>query len=258
MEAAFINNFNHIVSRFLFLISLLSSSFTVQSQNLQDIKYITEPFPLYNYSEDGQVRGITVDILLAAAKEAGQEIKLNSIKIKPWARGYQETLKGPMTMIFGIARTQDREKEFKWVGPILETKISVFAKKSSAINIHSKIDFKKYEIGVVRDDLGEQLIRALGNDNNVQVSVDHASVLKKINFGRVELWVCNELVANKLIDGAGYLREGYEIIYVLDKFITYFAFSKDVPNDIVNTLQLGLDRLKEKNFGRDYEALIKK
>lgn len=150
-----------------------------QAATLYDIEFITEAYPPYNFEENGMVKGITVEILLEVSKEAGQPLKRSQIKLRPWARGYRQALSGPMVMLFSMSRTQEREDKFQWVGPILKNKVAVLAKKSSGIKIIKSDDLKKYSIGAVLDDVGEQMLKSLGNSSNVHTSANPAAVAKK-------------------------------------------------------------------------------
>lgn len=241
-------------------ILLLLFSLTLQAAQLSDIEYITEHFPPYNFQEKGVAKGITVEILLQAAKEVGQNIDRNDIYFRPWARGYNRVLQGPMVMLFAMARTPEREDQFQWVGPILQTRIVLLAKQSSHINIKSAHDISGYSIGVVRDDAGEQLVRAFLQNKNpstmLQQSAKPQDLINKLAYERIDLLAYEETVARDLIQVLGFLNSDYQVVYVLKETTSYFAFSKDVPQALVERLQLGLNRVKERNNGADYNALV--
>ncbi len=240
----------------LFLGFLLLGVISSHGADLNDIEYITESYPPYNYEENGVVKGITVEILLAATKEVGQPLKRSQLKLRPWARGYRKALSGPMTMLFSMSRTDERESKFQWVGPILKNRVAVLAKKSSGINITSSDDLKKYSIGAVLDDVGEQMVKAMGSTSNVQTSANPSAVAKKLNSGRIQLWAYDETVAKSVMKSAGLNPNDFEAVYTLKETASYYALSKDVPKSLVKLLQSGLDKLKARNGGADYEALV--
>ena len=241
---------------FLMMASLFFFGINSQAATLNDIEFITEAYPPYNFEENGQVQGITVEILLETSKEAGQPIKRSQMKLRPWARGYRQALSGPMVMLFSMSRTQEREDKFQWVGPILKNRVAVLAKKSSGIKITSSDDLKKYSIGAVLDDVGEQMVKALGNTNNVQTSAKPAAVAKKLNSGRIQLWAYDETVAKSVIKSAGLNDNDFEAVYTLKETASFYALSKDVPKPLIELLQTALDRLKARNGGADYDALV--
>ncbi len=186
-------------------------------------------------------------------KQASQRSQL---KLRPWARGYRQALSGPMTMLFSMSRTQAREHKFQWVGPILKHRVVVLAKKSSAIEIASSDDLKNFSIGAVLDAVGEQLLRKLGNTSNVQISTKPFLLVKKLDYGRMQLLVLDELVAKSVMNSAGLNGNDFEVIYTLKETALYYALSKDVPKSLVELLQAALDRLKVRDGGADYDALV--
>ncbi len=239
----------------LFLSVSLFSTNTLGA-NLNDIEYLTEAYPPYNYEKNGEVKGITVEILLKMSATAGQPLKRSQFKVRPWARGYRQALDGPMTMLFSMSRTKERESKFQWVGPILKNRVVVMARKSDAIKITQASDLEQYTVGAVLDDVGEQIIRSISPNIKVKTSAKPSQIAKKLDSGRINLWVYDETVAKKIMKSSGLDAKKFEVVYTLKETGSYYALSKDVPKDLVKLLQSGLDQLKLKNNGLDYKALL--
>lgn len=242
-------------------ILLLLFSIKNQAAQLSDIEYITENFPPYNFQDKGVAKGITVDVLLKSAHEMGQTIDRQNIVFRPWARGYNRVLQGPMVVLFAMARTPEREGQFQWVGPILQTRIVLLGKQSNNISIKRAQDLSGYSIGVVRDDAGEQLVQALllnkVPSKILQQSAKPKDLINKLAHERIDLLAYEETVSRDLIEKLGFRNSDYQVVYVLKETTSYFAFSKDIPESLVSELQMGLDRLKQKNQGKDYKTLLK-
>ena len=86
------------------------------------------------------------------------------------------------TVLFSMSRTSNREKLFKWVGPVVSAKIVVLAKKSDNYKINSIEDLNKYRIGTVAKDIGEQLLIKNGtNKKNIKPTPDININIKKLN-----------------------------------------------------------------------------
>src|SRR5438128_2222379 len=84
---------------------------------------LTENFPPYNmakngknFAQDENINGIAVDIVREMFKRAGINYSL-TLRF-PWERIYKLALEKPGYGVFVMARLPDREKLFKWVGPI--------------------------------------------------------------------------------------------------------------------------------------------
>ncbi len=218
---------------------------SVNAQGLKGIELLTEAYPPYNFRDGGTLRGIAVDLLIAASHKMDAPITRDEIKLQPWARAYRTALDGPNVALFSTTRTEEREDKFKWVGPIAKTRIVVLAKKSSAITISAPDDLKNYSIGVIRDDVGEQLIKDLGVPaGNIQQASSADSLAKKLDAGRIQLWAYEENVARWFIKTNGLTNADFVVVHTLKEGELYFAFSSDVDDAVTGSLQKGLDKVK--------------
>jgi len=68
----------------------------------------------------------------------------------------------PGSLLFSTARTSQREKLFKWVGPITDLTIGLVSLKTKNIKLQSIKDADKYRIGTIRDGSPEQLVLEAG------------------------------------------------------------------------------------------------
>ncbi|MBF4254708.1 amino acid ABC transporter substrate-binding protein, partial [Vibrio anguillarum] len=65
-------------------------------------------------------------------------------------------------VLFSTTRTSHREELFHWVGPIDEIKVAVIARKGSNIKLGEPLEITSYKIGVIKDDVGEQMLLQYG------------------------------------------------------------------------------------------------
>ncbi|MCP3873896.1 MAG: transporter substrate-binding domain-containing protein [Desulfobacteraceae bacterium] len=132
--------------------------------------YATEDFAPYNYLENGELKGFSVDLLKIIWQEL--RIKPQQINVYPWARAYKMLKDGNNVMLFTTAKTEDRANLFKWVCPIsvnTRTVLISLAKNQSAIR--SLDELKKCKIGIVRGDAAEQILLASGFSSDQMDSV---------------------------------------------------------------------------------------
>ncbi|WP_019613813.1 substrate-binding periplasmic protein [Psychromonas ossibalaenae] len=215
------------------------------AQDLRDVQFLTEAYPPYNYSSGGRLKGIAVDLLIAASHKMEAPIRWDNIKLQPWARAYRKTLLGPNIALFAMTRTEARENKFKWAGPIIKTRIVILAKKSSAISISSPANIKNYDIGVIRDGIGDQIVTALAvPEDKIQRGASANSLAKKLNADRIQLWAYEENVARLFIKNNGLDNDDFVVVYVLKEGELYYAFSKDISDEVIEKLQKGLDQVK--------------
>ena len=114
-----------------------------------DLVLLTENFPPYNMAKDGKnfakgenINGIAADIVREMFKRAGVTYSL-TLRF-PWERVYKLALENPGYGAFVMARLPDREKLFKWVGPIGPDDWIMLAKADSKISLESLEQARKY------------------------------------------------------------------------------------------------------------------
>jgi ABC-type amino acid transport substrate-binding protein len=220
---------------------------TLWASSLDELNLITEFYPPYNYEEDGQIKGISVDILLRVLEKTGSSLSRSDIELMQWSKGYDLALNSPGTLLFATTRTEDREDLFKWAGPISPTKISLVAKKGSWVGIDNLGDIaaKDYKIGVVKDDVAHQILKKRG----VPESCLEIRAFPGLNFmelykGEIDAWAYEENVAMWISGVYGFDSSGFDPVYTLQKGELFYAFHKDTPDSAVKALQEALDQVR--------------
>lgn len=244
---------------------LLSLGFIHTSANaaeLNQLRYLTEQYPPYNYDQGEGLQGIAVDVLTKASELADSQITRDEIELQPWPRAYRTALIKPNTVLFSTTRTVQREEIFHWAGPISKTRIVVLAKKSKNITISQPMALAQYRIGVIRDDVGEQLLLELGvpRDSMIESSIPD-TLANQFVKDRIDLWAYEENVAKWWLKRAGFDSQQFEAVYVLSEAELYFAFNIDTDDVLVKRLQAGIDQLRTET-GMDgislYQQIINK
>jgi ABC-type amino acid transport substrate-binding protein len=215
------------------------------ASELDQLTYITESYPPYNFKSKGKLKGIAVDLLLAATKQGSSSLKAENIRVFPWPRAYKMAETGPDIVLFSTTRTDEREPKFNWVGPIAPTRIVLLAKKSNSIVISSPSDIKKYVIGAITDDIGDQLVQEAGVQSSSIKHVPKAeSLAKMLGADRIKLWAYEENVARWFIKKEGLNNDDFEAVYTLKESDLYYSFSKDIGKDRQQLLQKAIDDVK--------------
>jgi polar amino acid transport system substrate-binding protein len=70
----------------------------------------------------------------------------DDIKLVPWARGYHLVQTTENTILLSTTRIEEREKMFKWVGPIFQNTSGLIAKKARGLKIGGVEDIRKYKV----------------------------------------------------------------------------------------------------------------
>jgi len=246
----------HIVFTFTILFIFISVS---NAKPIDEITFMTENYPPFNFKQNNKLQGISVDLMLLMLQKIDAKQVRTDIHILPWARAYTTVLEERNTALFSMTRTKKREKLFKWVGPISDTTIALIARKDRHIKITTIKDINGFKLGVVRDDIGEQLLHTLGvNKTNIEstggVDAIH-KLLKMLDRRRFDLFSYEFAVASWEMKKLGFDLTEYEMVYKLSQAQLYFAFHKDTSNNIIELLQEALDDLKKE---KKYDKVIQK
>ncbi len=227
------------------------------AQDVNNLVLMTEQFPPFNYAENGELKGISVDLLEMMLVEVGSKLTRKDMRLLPWARGYRDALEKENTVLFITNRNPLREELFKWVGPILTTEFGLIAKKNRKIRITSRDEINRYKIGVVSKDYGEMLLHSLGI-KPVQIEPVPTPEINvhKLNRHRIDLWNYEVTVAAWIISQAGFNPHDYEVAYLLKQDIgAYFAFHNETDDAIITLFQGALDQMKLKKPGQTKSQL---
>ncbi|MCK5164794.1 MAG: ABC transporter substrate-binding protein [Desulfobacula sp.] len=235
---------------FFLLISLcllFNPSIICAADSINNIKFMTENYPPYNYCENGRLKGIYVDVLMEISKRTDSTLKRDDIDLMPWARGYRSILKNKKKCLFGMARNKDRENLFKWAGPVSHGRTVLIAKAGFKLKINCLDDIHNLKIGVVKDDVNEKFLLNAGiKKANLVYSYGNKAVkeiLIELDRGIIDLWAYGETTARWLIKKFSFNPKNYKSVYLLNNNKGYFAFSKDVSDSFINRFQNELDKI---------------
>ena len=206
------------------------------------IKLFTEDSPPANYLAGGRLRGLSVDIV----REILRRLNLpDNIQVVPWARGYTLALTQPRVALFSTTRLPQREKLFKWVGPLYPQTWGLYARSDSALKIDSLEQAKTVpRIGTYYKDAKEQYLLANGFRNLVSTN-KNLSNIRHLMDGTIDLWASSDFNMPYLAKQAGVNPDRLKLVYAFKRVQNYIAFSIQSPDSLVNLWQQTLDELKQ-------------
>ncbi|KPG93635.1 amino acid ABC transporter substrate-binding protein [Pseudomonas sp. RIT-PI-q] len=228
---------------------LLISGARAEESPDTDLVLLTENFPPYNmakngknFAQDENINGIAVDIVREMFKRANVTYSL-TLRF-PWERIYKIALEKPGYGVFVMARLPDREKLFKWVGPIGPDDWIMLAKADSKISLESLEQARKYKIGAYKGDaIAETLAKQGLNPIVVLRDQDNA---KKLVSGQIDLWATGDPAGRYLARQEGV--NGLKTVLRFNSAELYLALNKDVPDEVVAKLQAALDQLRKEGM----------
>ncbi len=227
----------------IILMSMILGLTQTSAHSQPSLKILTEEWPPYNYIEDGEIKGFSVEIIQAIIKQLNHEYK---IQLLPGARGERMLRTEKNIMSFSLFRTKKRENKFKWIGPISDDAVYFYKKKDYPLSIKTLEDAKKVNLitsfhkGLVYDMLIEN-----GFTNLSPVS-NHLSSIKKVLKGRVSLGVnLTPLGIKYYLRKAQLPQDAIELTSVkIVDFPLYIAASRDISDETIKQWQKALNEIK--------------
>ncbi len=221
----------------------------------QSIQIVTEQYPPYNYKEDGEIKGVSTEVVRAVIKEAGIVARIG---VYPWARAYMMAKNEENILIYSISRTPHREKLFKWVGVIAPIDFYIFAlKERKDIQIDQLEDARRYRIGTVREDALEQFFTGKAF-LKIHKNSSNEAVMKMLLSKRLELWPISELAGYYYLKKNNHSPSEVRKVYHIEGFASgdqYLAFGQATSDRVVKLLKSALERVKNKGI---YQKIIDK
>ncbi|QKE65497.1 ABC transporter substrate-binding protein [Aquipseudomonas campi] len=210
---------------------------------------MTENFPPYNmatndknYAREENLKGIAVEVVREMFKRAG--INYHMTLRFPWARIYKLALEKPNHGVFVAARLPEREKLFKWVGPIGPDDWVMLAKADSTITINSLEQAKQYRVGAYKGDAIAEHLVAQGLEP--QTAFRDQDNVEKLQAGRIDLWATGDPAGRYLAKQAGVT--GLKNVLRFDSAELFLALNPETPDEVVNKLQAELDKMRAEGF----------
>jgi polar amino acid transport system substrate-binding protein len=211
------------------LVFLLSG--TAQAETL---KLLTEEYPPYNFSENGAVKGASVEQAELMMKALDTEYAL---EILHWARALSLTENQPWTCVL-TGHDDERDKRFKWVEPLLADRMVMVRKAESGVNPANVEEAKRFTIGTQREDFSANFLKK-HNFPKIDLAPDIETTEKKLLSGRIDLMMTSEKTFETMRDQG----QPLESVLVLEGKLYGFACNLALPDELIAKMQTQLDAL---------------
>lgn len=213
------------------------------------IQLLADNYPPFNMAVDGKnfareenIQGFAADVLRETFKRAGIAYEMN-LRF-PWARIYQMALDNPDHGVFVTTRSAEREKLFKWVGPLGAHAWEVLARADSPISLGSLEEAGQYRFGTYKSNIIGNELRAKGL-TVVETLRDQENV-HKLQSGQIDLWATGDPSGRYLARQEGVT--GLKRVLRVENGQLFLALNLQTPDEAVQRLQAALDKLRAEGF----------
>ncbi len=220
------------------------ASLACGAASAQAVRAVTEATPYTVQMPDGRVGGPAADIVDRTLARAG--FKDYSISLYPWPRSYALATQEPNVLIFPLGRNADREKQFQWVASLLRTDYRFYTLPDRKdIRIASLADARAFSVGVVRDDVRHQYLKAQGFQRLV-VSADTGENFRRLLNRQVDMVPLSDMAAKMQCEQAGADCPGLQRVFTMEDIGAefYMAYSLDTPPAVVQRTRAAFEALR--------------
>ncbi len=202
--------------------------------------YVTPVRGLIDVDASGAVVGGRAKAVLEnIAAAAGRRAVLRTASLP---RALRDLVRLPDSCISGVLRTPELESQFRWVGLLARTSISLIARADDARDFDSPGTVQHLRLGAVRDTAGAHWARAQGLDLTEVALPDVGA--RMLDARRLDLLVASEITFSALPDAPSKLR----VVRQLAPAEYHLACHRDTPDVLMHRLdeaRQGLQRQGE-------------
>ncbi len=196
---------------------------------------VTEENAPINYTDAGRPAGMSTEVVLEMARRAGIPVQVESL---PWDKAFQRGQADRDTCLYSVARLENRENLFAWVGQIGVNRWAVFGKSDFSRRIRALADLRPLKIGGVYADAKVEFLKANAVTNIKEVRRDEQNpprlFLQPEDPDRIDLWVTGYYAAPRV---ASVAKAGaVKLVYVLHEEPLWLACSPLTGKDTVRKL----------------------
>ncbi|PKG80722.1 hypothetical protein CXF85_21645 [Colwellia sp. 75C3] len=162
-------------------------SFNLNAQTAYELKAVASSHKMFQYFEDGQVKGPSAEIFNMLMEETSLK---PTVAFYPWARALNKVLTQPNTLILSLTRTKQREDNFIWLIKVNESRRAFISLKSKPEHfVTTLVQAKGKLVAVTRDSYSYKSLidKGFTESKNLYIvsNIDDAMILFK--KGKVDL-----------------------------------------------------------------------
>lgn len=211
------------------------------------INWYTEEYPPFNYLHNGELEGIAINVLKAIYRDLGWTLKEDDILLMPWPRTYKTLQESENACVFSITYTEERAREFQFIGPMIANTVSLIGSSESDFQEVDIKNIQSIKIGVVKNDIGHQILLKEGFSERQFVFLKTGyELVRMLNMKRVDLIAYGDAIARFQFSKANINFRDYKIVQPLFQSYLGMACNAKVEKTLVDQMNLALKAILAK------------
>lgn len=202
--------------------------------------YSVEYPPLVMKGEAGKPIGIAAEAAAQAAQLAGFGVRMPEM---PWKRAQMQVQQDADSCLTPFTRSPEREKLYRWVGLVLESKQSFFINTHHPLALNSLDDVKGKRVVAL---LGSSVVEYL-RKNNIPFSVlpTPEEAERELSAGVADIWAVHDVVAAYTIKQVGAPADNFREALQMQPTGIYLACSLKMSDATALKLSRAFQQLRE-------------
>jgi methyl-accepting chemotaxis protein len=254
----------HRISESLKLLSTISEdnarNLTLMRDKLETIptrkRFVCDYLPPYQYIAEDKITGVFTEIVELLLADLHEEA---SIEFMPWAEAIAMAQDEPEIFLLTALRTAQREKQFRWIGPVVPDKHYLFRLSNrNDIKVRSAGDLKDYRLGSVANNYSYKYFIDNGvPEQNIHAVKVHSMNIQNLLLGEVDMIPMSTLQLTHQLQMMKRDMGDVTPAFLIDSFPTdaYLAVSVSTPDEVFSKYEEGFERIRKT---REFKEILKK
>lgn len=198
----------------------LSAKGAALAQGNDKLQWLGGDLPPFVWQGSNGTQGYAYELLTLMAQRLGRKPE---VAFYPWARAVKLTTEGESYGVFPLARTPDREAQFRWLIPLAHVHYSFFA-SSAASGPLGLEQLRLQKIVVLR---GSPIIKNLQAQGFTQVieAKDYRDMLRMVSMGVVVAAYAGAPMLQSAMQEFGFRQSDYRLVATLGDADLYMGTS---------------------------------
>lgn len=192
---------------------------------------------LFEQARDGRITGIGGELIQRLGAVSGVPIR---IRVLPPARVIQTLTQQPGACVAGVPRLAETESQLRWLGLLSNSALMLYGRPDESRHVRSAADLRGTVVVVQRNSLPANWLREQGVA--AQEVRDTPTALRMLLAGRVDYWLVNELVAQRVFQSQGGAVPARPL-QSFGQITTYLACHRDTAPAALDRLRAAVERL---------------